>query len=110
VSSNFKHIIRMTSRTLRTIDPAFQVLVQAAATDDLRVMRRHVDAARVNREWLVFIAVKYHSINVLRWLRVRLIRDPLVHADLATLARRYPDPRVLRHLAVAQFNMNISAE
>lgn len=100
----------MTSRNVRTIDPAFQVLVQAAATDDLRVMRRHTDAARENREWLAFIAVKYRSINVLRWLRVRLIRDPLVHADLVTLARRYPDPRVQRHLAAAQFNMTMPAE
>lgn len=97
----------MSSRTPRVFDPVFEVLVQAAATDDLRVMRRHTFTARAHREQLAFIAVKYQSIHVLRWLRVRHITDPLVHADLLTLALRYPNHMVQRHLANARQSIEV---
>lgn len=76
----------MAPRPPRSFNPMIKELMQAAASDDVDTLRRHATDARRNREWLAFVAVKYGSMDSLRWLHIRNIRDPAVHSDLKTLA------------------------
>lgn len=106
------HTVRteMASRPSRGFSRAFLKLLQAVARDDLTVARRYTEEVRAHREWLAFVAVKYGSIKVLRWLRIQLIEDPLVHSDLRMLARRYRNPKICRHLAQLSLPMTNANE
>lgn len=93
-----RQLSAMAPRLPRSFNPMLKELMQAAASDDVDTLQRHAINARRNREWLAFVAVKYGSLDALRWLRLRNIRDPAVHSDLKTLALSTGNDDVINYL------------